>query len=177
MITKHIFFNIIFNKKTLQPISISLISDSNKCLYFEFNDFIKPIENEIYNNLDFKNYQTLIQENKEKISGKDCLINISLIINKWLEQFDNIVFIGDSLNYKTFNINSVFDCCNLIDISDLFIKNGLKLNYSRVKLSDSDTTRNFYHSFYDCEVLKSCYTKLIKGKKSENLIKKQNNRT
>lgn len=160
MIKTNIFFNIIFNKKTYQPISIALLSECDKSFYFEFNDYNKNISTEIKNNLEFQRYNVLVNNLPIKFSGKGDFNNVCQHISKWLKQFDNVFLIGDSINYQNFNVNSIFSYY-VNDITLLFTKNSLSYNHSRVKLSNSDTTRDFNHALCDCIVIKDCYYKLI----------------
>jgi hypothetical protein len=152
-----VFLKMIQHKNKIVSIGLS---SKDKSFYAEINnDFIQNID--IRNNLEFKDFLVIIDKvNNNKIHLKNTLNNVLIEISEWILKFDTPVVWFDK---NDFNEHILVN--NIINVKTKQINKVLKEKArpeSFVKLSDADTTRDFYHALCDAKVLENCYEKYIR---------------
>lgn len=127
-----IFFDTEFTglHKNTTLISIGLVAENGSCFYAEFNDYDKSqcddwINDNVINNLRWndkiKHFKHIIINKAPKrhdiVEIKDDILNVRVILKKWLEQFDKIEWVSDVCHY------------DFVLLVDLICEHALKLPY------------------------------------------------
>lgn len=179
-----IFFDTEFTglHKDTTLISIGLVAESGENFYAELTDFDKSqidewLQINVINNLLFNDIlnEEIISNDLEnyEIKGNTDLVKESL--NLWFEQFNEVEIWSDCLSYDWVLFNNIFghafnipkniyyipfDICTLFKLKDIdpdinreeFIKQHL--------LSDFQIKK--HNAYYDANIIKKCYNKLMK---------------
>jgi len=179
-ITK-IFFDLEFTglHKNTTPVSIGIVTDTNKKFYAEFNDYDKSqcdewINKNVIDNLLYNDYFHYLHNDEENntLYIKNDFQTIKQALKDWLNQFKQIEFWGDCVFWDWFLMVDLimegntmrkppknFTTAQPFDIFTLLKTKGINPKEKRHVLLDMEKPLNQHNSLYDAEITKKIYEK------------------
>ena len=143
-----IFFDTEFTglHKNTELISIGLIAENGYTFYGEITNYDKSqvdnwIQENVINNLKYNgNYK--IEESKENYEISMDFEEVSLALNKWLKQFDEVEWVSDVCHY------------DMVLLIDLLTNHGsaLDLPYGKINSACHDINQDIAEAYHISEI-------------------------